>query len=214
MIYFYHQQEGSALKNIFQVIEERKAVKVFDAGQKIEKDELMEILELAGKAPSAWNLQHWHFMVIHDQQAKETLLPIAYNQSQVVDASAVIVILGDLEANKNFEPVFGPAVESGTLSEEIKNALQGQIEGAYKNTEYAKLAAYGNASLAAMQLMLVAQAKGWDTCPIGGFNSQAFVDTFKVSDRYVPIMLLPLGKAAKPGRPSGRLNIEDMTTWI
>ena len=32
---------------------------------------------------------------------------IAYNQQQILDASAVVAILGDLEAYKNVEPVYG-----------------------------------------------------------------------------------------------------------
>ena len=36
----------------------------------------------------------------------KTITPIAYNQQQILDASAVVAILGDLEAYKNVEPVY------------------------------------------------------------------------------------------------------------
>jgi nitroreductase len=202
------------LKDLFQVIEERRAVKVFNPDEKISKEELTDILELAGKAPSAWDLQHWHFYVFHDQEAKDKLFKLAYNQTQIRDAAATIAILGDKEANKNYEPVFAPLVEAGALSKEIYNALAGQIEGAYQREEYPLVAAHHNAGLAAMQLMLVAQAKGWDTCPIGGFDHEGFIKEFNVPERYVPIMIIPVGKKLKPGRPSPRLEINKLTTWI
>jgi nitroreductase len=62
-----------------------------------------------------------------------------------------------------------------------------------------------------MQLMLVARAKGYDTVPMGGYDKEKFKEAFGISDRFVPIMLIALGKAAKPGHPTTRLPIEDVT---
>jgi nitroreductase len=202
------------MSNLFGVIEERRSVRMFDPNQNISKEELTEILVLAGRAPSAWNLQHWHFMVFHDKEVQNKLLPIAYNQAQVRDASAVIAVLGDLQANKKVDSVYGPLVESGAMSQEIMNTLKDQIEGAYQNETYARDAAFSNASLAAMQLMLVAKAKGWDTCALGGFDPVALKKTFHIDDRYVPVMLIALGKALKPGRHTSRLNVHDLITWV
>ena len=53
----------------------------------------------------------------------KTITPIAYNQQQILDASAVVAILGDLEAYKNVEPVYGPIVEQGFMKEEAKERL-------------------------------------------------------------------------------------------
>ncbi|WP_041088149.1 nitroreductase family protein [Jeotgalibacillus soli] len=201
-------------KNFMSIFQDRRATKQYDAAAEISREELVELLALAGQAPSAWNLQHWHFNVFHNKESQERLLPIAYNQQQIVDASAVVAILGDLHANENVDPVFDPAVEAGSLSEEIKVALNGQIQGAYENEQFARDAAFTNASLAAMQLMLAAKSKGWDTCPIGGFNATKFAEEFEVSDRYVPIMLITIGKASTEARPSGRLDIDKVVTFV
>lgn len=200
--------------DIFSVIEDRKSVKSYDSNAILTKEEVEELIQLTSKAPSAWNLQHWHFMVFHGKEVQEKLLPIAYNQKQVVDSSVVIAILGDLEADKNAEAIFSSDVEKGLMTQEIKDAIIGQIQGAYQNAQYARDAAFSNASLAAMQLMLAAKGKGLDTCPIGGFNVSKFVEEFNVSDRYVPVMLITVGTAAQPARPSDRLSIEQTTTWV
>lgn len=86
--------------DIFSIIKERRSVRDFDPEQSISRDELMEILELAGRAPSAWNLQHWHFMVFHGKEIQKKLLPIANNQIHVFESSAVIAVLGDLQPDK------------------------------------------------------------------------------------------------------------------
>ncbi|PPA72453.1 nitroreductase family protein [Jeotgalibacillus proteolyticus] len=201
-------------QSVLTVMKDRKATKQYDPAAEISRDELMEILEITGQAPSAWNLQHWNFLAFHNKESQERLLPIAYNQQQITEASAVIAVLGDLQANENVDPVFDPAVLNGHMSEEIKQALNGQIQAAYENERFARDAAFTNASLAAMQLMLAAKAKGWDSCPIGGFNASQLVEEFEVSDRYVPIMLITIGKAAKEARPSGRLDINNLVSFV
>jgi nitroreductase len=201
-------------KNVFQTMEERHSVKQYQPYVKIPKEEMEEILSLATTAPSAWNLQHWRFLVVEEQQKKEQLLPIAYNQNQIVEASAVIAVLGDLEANKEAEGIYHEAVNDGLLSEEVKNSLVGQINGAYaREGSFARDAAFLNSSLAAMQLMLAAKAKGYDTCPIGGFNKDAFVKHFHVPERFVPIMLITIGKSAKEAYPSSRMSVDKVTIY-
>ncbi|MBB6283674.1 nitroreductase family protein [Geobacillus subterraneus] len=201
-------------KDLFAVIEERKAVRQYDANATISKDELRAILTAATKAPSAWNLQPWHFLVIYGKETQRRLQPIAYGQQQIVDASAVVVVLGDLEANRNTDAVYDPLVREGAMTEEVKRQLAEQIETAYANKQYARDAAFQNAAFAAMQLMLAATAKGWATCPIGGFNPERLKEEFHIPNRYVPTLLITIGKAVAPAHHSIRLPIEAVSTWV
>ncbi|WP_050182252.1 nitroreductase family protein [Domibacillus robiginosus] len=201
------------MSDFFEVALGRRSVKVYDPNAYISKEELTELLETAGRAPSAWNLQQWHFLVFHGKDVQQKLLPIAYNQQQIVEASAVICILGDLQGNLNTDPVFDPQVENGEITPELKEILAGQINGAYKRPEYPRDGAILNSSLAAMQFMLAARAKGYDSCPIGGFNVSGLVETFNVPDRYLPTMLITVGKALQEGRPTDRLPINQLVTY-
>ncbi|AXM88095.1 nitroreductase family protein [Anoxybacillus ayderensis] len=196
------------------IMEQRQSIRKYDPNASISKEQLTKILQLATKAPSAWNLQHWHFVVIYGKEAQQKLLPIAYNQQQIVDASAVVAVLGDLQANKKTDAVYDPLVAQGKMTKEVKETLAKQIEQAYTNAQYARDAAFTNASLAAMQLMLAAKAEGFDTCAIGGFDPQAFMKEFHISDRYIPVMLITIGKASAPAHPSLRLPVDEVTTWV
>ncbi|MFN2745725.1 MULTISPECIES: nitroreductase family protein [Bacillus] len=197
-----------------QVLTERSSIKEYDTSAAISKEELTELLEITTKAPSAWNLQHWHFTVFHSRESKDKLLPIAYNQKQVSQASAVVAVLGDLKANLNGEAVYGPLTEEGYMTEEIKETLLGQINGAYQNSAFARDAAFTNASLAAMQLMIAAKAMGYDTCAMGGFDKEAFVKEFNIDERYVPVMLISIGKQVKPAHKSSRFDVSEVSTWL
>ncbi|PEB53149.1 nitroreductase family protein [Bacillus pseudomycoides] len=200
-------------QDFFSVLYERTSNRAFNPEKEISNEELQEILKAASQAPSAWNLQHWKFLVFQGKDVQSRLHPIAYNQQQILDASAVVAVLGDLEAYKNITPVYGPIVEQGFMKEEAKERLTQNIESAYTREQYPRDAAFSNASLAAMQLMLAAKATGWDTCAIGGFNSQALMEEFNVSSRYVPIMLITIGESTLKGHPAPRMSVEQVTEW-
>ncbi|MFD0692987.1 nitroreductase family protein [Paenibacillus sp. GCM10027628] len=199
---------------------ERHSVRYFDASYKLSEQEIKEILEIAGRAPSSWNLQHWKFVAFTDAAAKEKLLPIANGQKQVIDASVTVAILGDLEANRNAEHVYGPDITAGLedayAGYNSHQILFSQIEEAYAvsdSSSYRRDEAIRNASLAAMQLMLATKAKGLDSGPMVGFDADAFVKTFNVPPRYVPVLLVAIGKAAKPARPTSRFPVEQTIIW-
>ncbi|WP_144486309.1 nitroreductase family protein [Bacillus pumilus] len=196
------------------ILKQRASVKEYDTTHEMTKEELTELLDITTKAPSAWNLQHWHFTVFHSAESKAKLLPIAYNQKQISQASAVIAVLGDLEANQNGEKIYGELAEQGFITEDIKETLMTQINGAYQSEQYAREAAYSNASLAAMQFMIAAKAMGYDTCAMGGFSKEAFIKEFNVSGRYEPVMLISVGKAAKEAHKSNRFDIEEVSDFL
>ncbi|MCY8912059.1 nitroreductase family protein [Bacillus atrophaeus] len=202
------------MTNTLDILQQRASVKEYDKNATISKEEMTELLELTTKAPSAWNLQHWHFTVFHSDEAKAALLPVAYNQKQIIESSAVVAVLGDLKANENGEDVYGELAKQGLITDDIKQTLLGQINCAYQNEQFARDSAFLNASLAAMQLMIAAKAKGYDTCAIGGFNKEQFQEQFDVSDRFVPVMLISIGKAVKPAHQSNRLPVSEVSTWL
>ncbi|WP_281287212.1 nitroreductase family protein [Paenibacillus hemerocallicola] len=70
-----------------------------------------------------------------------------------------------------------------------------------------------NASLAAMQLMLATKEAGLDSCPMGGFDSEKLIEAFRIPERYIPVMLVSVGKAAKPAYPSSRFEVEAAAVW-
>ncbi|MUG84846.1 hypothetical protein GNP92_00600 [Paenibacillus timonensis] len=71
-----------------------------------------------------------------------------------------------------------------------------------------------DASLFAMQLMLVARAHSFDTNPMAGFERDQVVSAFELDDqRYVPVMILSIGKAKDKGHESVRLPSEKITFW-
>jgi nitroreductase len=197
------------------VAKERRSVRQYDAEYVMTEEEIREILEIAIQAPSSSNLQPWRFLVIQDKQTQQELLPIAKNQQQIVDASAVIAVLADIEGYKNAERIYGELVNKGIMKNEIKEPYVASIMHNYGNfsAEKALSVAMIDGGLVSMQIMLAAKAKGYDTVPMGGFDEAQFVDAFNVPENFKPVMLISLGKGTKAGFEKVRLPLDTLLTW-
>jgi nitroreductase len=97
---------------------------------------------------------------------------------------------------------------------EVKTNLVRQIMNSYTNApELAQEEAIRSASMAAMQLMLAAKARGLDSCPMGGYNASLFMEAFGVPRHLVPVMLVAIGRKSVPAHPSTRLPVEETVIW-
>ncbi|GGE71239.1 nitroreductase family protein [Priestia taiwanensis] len=195
----------------------RRSIRQYDTSVKISKEEMEQILAEATLAPSSINLQPWRFVVIDSEEGKATLAPLAsFNQKQVQTSSAMIAIFGDLQSFENAEEILGTAVERGYMPVEAKERQMEMINGvaATITKEAMKDVVLVDGGLVAMQLMLVARAHGYDTCPIGGYDKANIAEAFGLDkERYVPVMLVSIGKADDAGYTSVRLPVEKVAQW-
>lgn len=199
------------------IITGRRSIRKYDPAVKISKEEMTEILTEATLAPSSVNMQPWRFLIIESPEAKAKLAPIAkFNQTQVETSAAVIAVFGDLNNFDYAEQIYGTAVERGLMPAEVKERQLAAL-GAH----FAQLPAAVNretvmidAGLVSMQLMLAARAHGYDTNPIGGYEKDQIAELFGLDkERYVPVMLISIGKAVEEGYASVRLPIETVAQW-
>jgi len=197
------------------VVKSRHSVRQYDPSVKISKEEMKDILEEAILAPSSSNLQPWRFLVIEQDDLKEKLHPIAFNQDHVLQASAVIAVLGDLEWYEHAEEIYSESVKAGFMTEEVKQRFIATAENVYRHMDddRKKSIIYTDGGLISMQLMLSARAKGYDTVPMGGYDKVRFQEEFNIPTHYESIMLIAIGKAAGPVRPTVRLPLEKVTFW-
>ena len=195
----------------------RKSIRVYDETVKISREEMLEMIEEATLAPSSVNMQPWRFVIVESDEAKVTLKPlIRFNTRQNDTSSAMILIFGDMQCYEFGEEIYDKAVAEGKMSQEVRDQQIGAIIPYYKNFTKAQMndVVKIDASLAAMQLMLSARAHGYDTNPIGGFEADQIAAAFDLDpERFVPVMVLSLGKAAEVGYDSVRLAADKFTTF-
>ncbi|WP_277587081.1 nitroreductase family protein [Psychrobacillus antarcticus] len=200
-----------------EIVYGRRSIKVYDPTVKISREEMSEIIDQASKAPSSLNFQPWRFVVIDSEEGKEKLATLAqFNTDKVLSSSAVIAVFGDLNNYEYAEEIYSQAVKHGYMPQEVKEAQLNYFKPLYENMSDEKMKdiVMLDAGLVSMQLMLVARAYGYDTNPIGGYEKDKIAEAFGLEkDRYVPVMLITIGKATNEGYQSYRLPADKTTTW-
>jgi nitroreductase len=125
------------------------------------------------------------------------LKAVAFDQQKVVDAPVTFIILGDLRGHERLAAALEPLVVAGSFDRKMADGWLGAAGHLYgANPQMARDEAIRSASLAAMTLMLAAEAKGMASGPMIGFDADGVRREFQIPDRYVPVMLLPVGYAA------------------
>lgn len=202
---------------LLDAIKQRKTIKLFNDKAKISREELSEMLELATLAPSKANLQPWRFVVIDEPEQKAKLSDIvAFNGPPCESASAVVIVLADLQYQQLLGDILDRSIEKGCLHQNFKERTFDFLLNTHNALSPAEIRdqVLIDSSLAAMQLMLVAKEKGYDTHAIGIFNREQVLQCFEIdAERYAPVMLLAIGKAAVPPLPSARLPLNFTVSW-
>lgn len=180
------------------LIKNRRATRHFDPAYKMSLSEIQELIETARFAPTAFNLQNVRFVIVEDMKVRKQIREIAWDQPQVTDASALIVMTADVEAwKKDVARCWKDAPEK------VRNLYANElIPGYYKGRpEVQRDEAFRSASLASYALMLTAEASGLHSCPMDGFDFAKLAKIIDLPKDHVIVMMLAIGKRAKDPEP-------------
>ena len=203
------------VKDAVSVIHERTSINNFDPTKSISEAEIRAIVADATQAPSSYNIQHWRFIAVTDPEKKKQLQAAAYNQPKVGNASATLIVLGDMQGYEKLEKIYAPLVQRGAMTREAVSAGVQRATAAYvNNPQFQRDEAIRSGALAGMTLMIAAQARGYVTGPMIGFDPEQVKKRFNISDRYVPVMLITLGHAAPGNSPrKPRLPVDEVLAF-
>ncbi|MEM6812640.1 MAG: nitroreductase family protein [Pseudomonadota bacterium] len=190
-----------------QAIRERRAVKHYDASYSMPEEDRQELLELALQAPTSFNIQNWRFVLVEDQEKKQQLREAAWDQAQVTDAAMTFVLCADVKAwDKD------PARYWKDAPKEAQDILVPMIQPFYEGKDWQQRdEAMRSVGIVAQTLMLAAKDKGYDSCPMIGFDTDKVAEIINLPDDHVIGMMLVIGKALKPAWPKpGQLPLDDV----
>lgn len=180
-------------------IESRRSVKQFDPNHHISEQEIESLLSLAMLSPTAFNIQHWRFVLVRDPALRQQIRQVAWDQAQVTDASLLIVLCADLNAwQKQPERYWRNA--SQAARDFLLPAIQAYYAG---KPQVQRDEAMRSCGMAAQTLMLSAKAMGYDSCPMDGFDFDAVGQLINLPEDHVISMFVAIGKALQPTLPRG-----------
>jgi len=179
--------------DIIQTIRERRSINFFEPGKAIPENTLRELLEIANLSPSSFNLQPWKVIVVRDPERKKTLRACAFNQPNVEEASAVLIMVADPRGlEENLDRMLDSWVELGYLKPEMRGTYADMARNIQSTEESLKrkIFAVKNTSLFAMNLMLAAKGLGLETHPMDGFDEDCVKKEFGVpADKIIPMLV-------------------------
>ena len=199
--------------NFNELAQSRRSHRSYVVGKTIPQEEITSILKVASLSPSSSNMQGWKVIALTSQSEKERLHREACKQQQVLEASVVFVIFGDLEQYENLKEVTAktPSMDAATQER--------MYRGAHKlysgNAQMARDEAVRSAALFGMCLMFAAAEAGYGTGPMIGFDAEKLVQMLGTPTTWVPALMVTMGVVKDQPYPRGyRLPVESFTTFI
>jgi nitroreductase len=177
--------------NVPTAIQNRRSIRRFDPSQKITKKEVDKLLSLALLSPTAFNIQNWRFVIVQDLGLRKKIQKASWDQTQVTDASLLVILCADLKAWKK-EPIRYWRSAPTPVQEFIVPAIQRYYEGL---DQVQRDEAMRSCGIAAQTLMLAAKSMGYDSCPMDGFDFDAVSELINLPDDHAICMLVAVGKA-------------------
>ncbi len=190
---------------IIQHLNWRYATKKFDPSQKISDQTWHALEQSLVLAPSSFGLQPWKFFVIRNLDLRHQLQKHAWNQSQVVDASHLVVLA--IKTNMSVDdvdPYIERVAEVRQMSRENLDGLENAIRGFLQSPPYPLQPDAWSARQLYIALgffLYSAALLGIDACPMEGFVPHEFDEILGLSEQgYAAKVLCAAGYRAEEDR--------------
>ncbi|RKZ84941.1 MAG: nitroreductase family protein [Candidatus Parabeggiatoa sp. nov. 1] len=191
----------------FTAVETRRAIKHYDPEHRMTEDEINKLMSLAMLSPTAFNIQHWRFVLVRDPELRKKVRAVAWDQAQVTDASLLVVLCADPKAWEK-----QPARYWRNSPKEVQDFMLPAIDQYYRGREQVQRdETMRSCGIAAQTLMLAAKSMGYDSCPMDGFDFDAVGKLINLPEDHVITMFVAIGKGVKDSWPRpGQLSMEEV----
>lgn len=200
----------------------RYATKKFDSSQKVSQKDLEHLLEATALSASSYGLQPYEILVIEDVELRSRLQPAAWGQSQITEASHLIIL-----ANQSTfgEELVDDYLDNVSATRGVPyNDLQGYAD--FMKSKLMPLSESAKATWTARQtyialgnLLSAAADLKIDTCPMEGFDSDQFNEILGLKEKGLnAAVLVAIGYRSREDKTQHykkvRKNKENLITYI
>ena len=197
----------------------RYAVKAFDPEKKLSEEKIQTLKEVLRLTPTSYGIQPHKFLFIENKELREKLVPVSWNQKQVVDASHLIVMCFDrsgLEEASIEKFISNVAQTRGMQAEDLKG-YEDMIKGTVAGQDEDGLAQWqaNQLYIALGQLMAACATLKIDSCPMEGFDNSQYDEILGLKEKGLKsVVIVPVGYRAEADQYQGlakaRMSLEDL----
>jgi nitroreductase len=156
----------------------RYATKKFDSTKKIDAKTWSSLEEALILSPSSYGLQPWKFIVVENQEIKNKLKEVSWNQSQVSDCSHHVVFaikekMDEEHITHFIEQTAKVRGMDASVMDGYKKMMVGDLVSGPRSQMISEWAAR-QAYIALGNFMTAAAMIGVDTCPLEGIDPSKY----------------------------------------
>ncbi|MFZ4115584.1 MAG: nitroreductase family protein [Chthoniobacterales bacterium] len=182
--------------NISDAILNRRAIKHYDPNYHVSEEEIQKLLFLAMQSPTAFNIQHWRFVLVRDPEIRKQIRAVAWDQAQITDASLLIVLCAKLSAWEEPQRYWKNAPQA------VQNFIIPSVLEYYQGKpQVIRDEAMRSCGLAGQTIMLAAQEMGLDSCPMDGFDFEAVGKMINLPEDHLISFMIAVGKKTSDAWP-------------
>ena len=208
--------------NTIESLKWRYAVKKFDNNKSLTETQINTLKDAFNLTATSYGLQPLKLVVINNKKIQKELFAHSWNQSQVVDASHLLVICipkkySSEEVKKYFTLVQEIRNTPDAINNPFKKFLTAEIEK--KTQEELFLWNKNQAYIALGNLLTICALEKIDSCPMEGFIPEKYNEVLQLdAHNLTTILALPVGFRAEDDYMKDlkkvRKNIQDVVIEI
>ena len=208
--------------NTIESLKWRYAVKKFNNNKSLTENQINTLKEAFNLTATSYGLQPLKLVVLNNKMIQKELLAHSWNQSQVVDASHLLVICvpkqySSEEVKKYFSLVQEIRNTPAEINQPFKEFLTAEIEK--KTQEELFLWNKNQAYIALGNLLTICALEKIDSCPMEGFIPEKYNEVLKLdTHNLTATLVLPVGFRAEDDYMKDlkkvRKNIKDVVIEI
>jgi hypothetical protein len=182
--------------NIIENLNWRYATKKFDSAYKIPESEIEKVKSIIKLSPSSFGLQPYKVLIVTNPDVREKLKEASWNQSQITDASHLLVFVRNKVVNESDVDSF---IDNVVNTRGVQKEMLAQYEGMMKhavssqNDEQKGIWVEKQVYLALGNLLTSLSSMGVDSCPMEGFDKSKYDEILGLTDK-TTVVVCSIGK--------------------
>jgi nitroreductase len=181
--------------NIIEKLNWRYATKKFDATYQLTDEQLETVKEIIQLSPASFGLQPYKVLIVANPEIREKLKEVSWGQSQVTDASALLVFVRNKSVTEKDVDEFVENIAStrGIEKESLKE-YEGMMKYAVgsQSEEQKGIWIDKQIYLALGNLLTSLSVEGIDSCPMEGLDKSKYDEILGLTDT-TTVVVCPIG---------------------